>query len=294
MPRPDNDVLIREFQVGLDRSAIDQHGQIQLPREEQSSKRGVVDESTNKNAGHGRARSQAHHMVDSIRLKNHQAANNIRKVLHMEKASANIEPKETTILALDADEESNSRLMYQLPASEKRTIKDMVHNPVETVKSKISSQGNHEVAANIAAKEIPHSEEVDMVNAYTAMNSAETETEKLLAIEHLSELMRQRQSTFVRWTLDRHVTKVRTMLQDHVVKPLRADYEKDDAEQGIMINWKGYIEQVCSGISRYKALLTYRSYHSTMLRCMEASILGMVPIHHHLRRKQSCQISSAF
>lgn len=91
--------------------------------------------------------------------------------------------------------QSDSRLVHQLPEPEKYTLEDFVHRPLDAVKSTISEQGNHQVAANVVAKEVPHGKEVDIVNTYAAVNHATTHEEKLVADKELSMLLRERQST---------------------------------------------------------------------------------------------------
>lgn len=106
------------------------------------------------------------------------------------------------------------------------------------------------MAANIVTKEVSHGQEVDLVNAHTAISHAKTGNEKLLAVENLSRLIRKRQKTFVRWTLDRHVTKVRALPQASLMKPARTDFEKHTADQGMVMDWRGYTQQVRTVPSR--------------------------------------------
>ncbi|KAF2491290.1 hypothetical protein BU16DRAFT_515579 [Lophium mytilinum] len=52
--------------------------------------------------------------------------------------------------------------------------------------------------------------------------------------------MKERQSTFVRWTLDRHVTKVRVMPRDTFTRKSRAQFETKNTEGDIVMDWKAY------------------------------------------------------
>ncbi len=148
------------------------------------------------------------------------------------------------MLAKSSDGESGSRLVHRLPAPEKTTLKSFLHNPIKTITSKLSKQGNHQVAAQIASKEVPHGQEVDLVNADTAVKHARTADEKQSAVQELSCLMEARQTTYVRWTLDRHVTKVRALPRDTFVRKPRKDFETNGAEGDIVVNWEAYSQHV--------------------------------------------------
>lgn len=234
------------LEIGLDRSTINQDGQIQLPHDDNigsAATHNRVDNSATVGrtaAGSDLTRSPTNKSDSKLKQKTHNAALKIREKLHIKKASDDVDPEERTVLARDADEDNDdARLVHQLPKHEKPTLKDLAHNPVETIKSKVSNEGNHQVAANIAAKEVPHGQEVEIVKAATAVNRARTEKEKLLAIQDLNKLMSERQSTMVRWTLDRHVTKLRVLPRDTVVMPNKADYKKI-TKDGIVTDWHAY------------------------------------------------------
>jgi hypothetical protein len=93
------------------------------------------------------------------------------------------------------------------------------------VKSKVSVQSNHQAVASAVAKEVPYRNEADLVNAYTAVNRATTDREKPVASQELSILLRERKSTYVRWTFDRHVTRVKVLPRDTIIRPARAHFE---------------------------------------------------------------------
>ena len=106
--------------------------------------------------------------------------------------------------------------------------------------SKVSGQGNHQMAANIAAKEISHGQEVDLLNAHDRVENAETETEKVLAIQDLEKLMKERQTMYVRWTMDRHVTKCRVLPRETSVRKSRSEFETKNDQGETKLDWEAY------------------------------------------------------
>jgi hypothetical protein len=114
--------------------------------------------------------------------------------------------------------------------------------------------GNQEVAANIAAVEIHHGQEVDLVNAASAAEEATTEKEKAAATQTLSELLKQRQSTYVRWSLDRHVTRLRVLPRDTMEQKPKEAFEETDAQGNTIINWKAYGLHVSDALAHSRFL----------------------------------------
>lgn len=81
---------------------------------------------------------------------------------------------------------------------------------------------------------------MDLVNAATIVDQARTQDEKAQAQQSLAEMLEQRQSTFVRWTLDRHVNKIRVLPRDTaVLKPI-SEFEKKDAAGRTVTDWRAY------------------------------------------------------
>ncbi|KAH6491886.1 hypothetical protein HBI55_139880 [Parastagonospora nodorum] len=226
-------VQVDEEEIGLDRANITSDNQIQLPTLDNSSS-----SSTDTNSSPTQSRSSSH-LVNSLRDRKHHAAVKIRKTLHISKPTDDIDSA-SPILANTAEETSDSRLDHNLPVPDKHSVKEILHHPIDAVKSKVGDQGNHEVAANIAAKEIPHGDEVDLVNAHDKVGNARTEKERVEATDEVKRLMKDRQSKFARWSLDRHVTKIRVLPREGMKRRERREFEKRDAEGGVVVDWRGY------------------------------------------------------
>ncbi|KAF2759870.1 hypothetical protein EJ05DRAFT_484768 [Pseudovirgaria hyperparasitica] len=219
------------LQMALDRADIDSQGQLQLPVGGPAIAINVSTRSTPTDPPSVTSKEKRHHAVVKL-----------RKVLHMSKPSDHVIPADRTVLAQDADAQSDARLVHALPHTEKHTVKEMLHSPIATAKAKVTGQGSHEVAANMAAKEIPHGQEVDLMNAETGLSGAQTEDESRVAKGVLERLLRERQTTYARWTLDRHVSKLRVLPKRE--KPTLVDFETDVHGEGRVIDWRGYAERM--------------------------------------------------
>lgn len=231
-------VLVNEFEVGLDRAKITTSAQIQLPESHNTS-----EESANVALESDSPLSSTQNVKESIKLKKHKAGIKIRKTLHIGRASDDFDLTATAI-AGTKEEASQSRYETNPPEPDKPTFKDFLHNPVDTVKQKVSEQSNRQIAGQITAKEIPHGDEVDLVHASEAVEDAKDDAQRLLAIQDLSKLMKERQATYARWTLDRHVTKVRLLPREQIRLKPRSDFEKYNPQEGLVIDWKAYGQHV--------------------------------------------------
>lgn len=243
MPSNTDFVPVNALDLGLDRAAIDTKGQIQLPQHLGNNNENSPEPEVDEKAEYGSKQTQRH-ILSSVNAHRHHAAAKIKEKLHLTKKLDDPIIKQS-ILAESGDEGSGSRLMHRPEEEgeeEKHNIEHFTHSPIQLVKSKVSKQGNHEVAANIVAKEVPHGQEVDMVKAYDAVKDARTDEEKGRAVGNLSELIKQRQSTLIRWTLDRHVTKVRRSPRGTISRKQRKDFQTKNTRQHILTDWKAYAQ----------------------------------------------------
>ncbi|KAL6706388.1 hypothetical protein ACN47E_005494 [Coniothyrium glycines] len=222
--------------IGLDRVKIASRDRILLP--DHGTREGREEEVVLKEEPE--TRSSTHRVVNSLKQKKHDAGVKVRKTLHIKKASDDVASSTSPILAQGPDTESGSRLDGKDTSREKLTAKEILHHPVDAVKAKTSKAGNQQVAANIAAKEVPHGQDVDVVKAADAVDAARTHKEKEIAVQNLDELLKLRQSTYVRWTLDRHVTNVRILPRDQVARKPRAEFETRNPRGEVVVDWRAY------------------------------------------------------
>lgn len=230
-------VSVSEGDIGLSRSTINHHGQIQLVNQEllkpsiSSSPTAIPDSQVP--LSHRTIR----HSFDERR---HDTAIKLRKALHISKPSDEQSYPASAILANDTTETSESRLHHDIPVRDKRTVKDMLHNPIDTIKDKVSGQGGHQAVANVATKEISHGQEVDLVNAHDRVKHAGTDVERLLAVQDLDKLTKERQAMYVRWTVDRHVTKCRILPRSTFSRKSRSEFESKTIQGETVVDWNAY------------------------------------------------------
>ena len=278
---------VGEGDIGLDRSAINQHGQIKLVNEELPSSMPSASSAALFHSQSSPPHRTIRHSFDDRR---HFTATKIRKALHITKPSDDEQPTLTSsILANDTSEPSKSRLIHALPVPDKRTIKEMLHDPIDTVKDKVLGQGSHQVAANIAAKEISHGQEVNLVNAHDRIKDAGTHEERLLAVQQVDRLIKGRQTTYVRWTMDRHVTKCRVLPRETFVKKDRSAFESKTLQGKTVIDWNAYgTHASIPSFDHTQCALTSYSNSSTTPSSMVVSTSAMVQTRHYRPRSLLC------
>lgn len=180
-----------------------------------------------------------------------------KKILHIPDDSNSEDKVPGPILADAPDAVSNARLIVEPPKNESPTAKDLLHHPVATITSKVSGKGGQQVAANMVAKEVSHGREVELVLAQDVVLAAKTKSEKLLAIKNVDKLMQERQDMFVRWTIDRHVMKVRKLPEHSVPKRDKKDFERKLPDGRVKMDWEGYANHV----SRFISAFTFGVYY---------------------------------
>ena len=170
-------------------------------------------------------------------------------------------------------------------------LKDFVHQPVQTIKAKVERKTNREVAKNISTAAVSHAHDVELVLAQDHMASAETEEERSSAHQDLQVLKRARQDMFVRWTMDRHVLKIRQLKKKPFQRRKRAEFVTKDESGQSKMDWEAYGSHVRP--IRYAGLpchlladrsIKYSSWLFFTLRSMAAIILAPLQ-NHQLHRK---------
>ncbi|KAL8841920.1 MAG: hypothetical protein Q9170_000700 [Blastenia crenularia] len=102
----------------------------------------------------------------------------------------------------------NDRLFFDAPEQKGPTFKEVVKNPVSTVRSAMNGASRVKFAETNDNQVIVHEAEVRLVRAYDEVVDAVSEADKIKATDNLEELKETRQDWFVRWTLDRSVLMI--------------------------------------------------------------------------------------
>lgn len=133
-------------------------------------------------------------------------------------------------------------------------LKDFCHQPVETIKAKAGRRSNRDLAANLVTQEVTHAHNVELVHAQDHLASAKTEKERLSACSDLEALKKARQDMFVRWTMDRHVSKIRKLERKPIPHQAMGEFIIKDEPGKDKMNWRGYGHHVRIS-SRYSVIV---------------------------------------
>lgn len=138
----------------------------------------------------------------------------------------------------------NDRLYNPLPEHKGPQAKDLLQHPIDTVSSVLHGASGAKMAEVMDNQTIAHGADVNLVRAHDKVATAENKEEKQSAMDDLEGLKKARQDTYVRWTMDRHVLKVRRIPPLELRRPNTKDYTVRD-EKGIgAVNWVQYYQDV--------------------------------------------------
>ena len=139
-----------------------------------------------------------------------------------------------------SDSMDDDRLYNPLPEPEGPSAKDLIHHPISTVQSRLHGASGAKFAQVVDNQVIAHGANVGLVRAWDKLGSAQNEEERNHAMDEVEDLKKERQDSYVRWTMDRHVLKVRQKPPRILERPRRKDYVKADKEGRIKLQWADY------------------------------------------------------
>ena len=90
-------------------------------------------------------------------------------------------------------------------------LKEWIHKPLETAKGVANKEGGKEFAKNVANTVPGHGESVKLVLAHEKIAASAGDAERKTAEEHFESSKKIRQDAYVRWTMGRHVRRVRNV-----------------------------------------------------------------------------------
>ena len=172
--------------------------------------------------------------------KGSQLKKRAKEILHIKHPRTTVNAHAVTLAPSPNPTEMPHRLDDHPPDQGIHGLKDFVHLPVQTIKAKAVRKTNREVAANVSTAEVSHAYDVELVLAQENMESAKTEEERSSAHGDLEVLKRARQDMFVRWTMDRHVLKIRQLEKKPFLPKARTDFMMKDESGQHKMDWKAY------------------------------------------------------
>lgn len=137
----------------------------------------------------------------------------------------------------------DDRLFHPTPEHKGPEVKDLLHNPVDTISSLLHGASGAKMAAVMDNQVIAHGADVNLVHVYDKVADAENKEEEQSALGELEDLKKTRQDQFVRWTMDRHVLKVRRIPPLSLQRPQPKDFKMGDQEGG-QVDWALYSQHV--------------------------------------------------
>ena len=196
---------------------------------------------------------------------------------------------------------SRSRLDHEDTHSQSKSSKvhDLLHDPIKATKSTIQDLVAGNVAENMLATEIPHDHDVNLIESQDAVLQAKTSEDRLKATYKRDELVENRQNEFVRWTLDRHVTRVKVVSNDALPDRQKKDYQRTDKQGRVKTDWMSYcahVSTLCGDTttsapaSGHSKLILYR-LHAGMRSAMDVDTLAMRIVLHQPPKELSQQVS---
>ncbi|KAL8760559.1 MAG: hypothetical protein Q9184_003254 [Pyrenodesmia sp. 2 TL-2023] len=145
-----------------------------------------------------------------------------------------------TLAPAPSKADDDNRMYNAAPEQKGPDFKEVVKNPISSVQSALHGASGAKFANALDNPVIAHGAEVKIVRAYDNVMSAETDNAKVPALEDLESLKKQRQDAFVRWTLDRHVLKIRQVPTCTTTQPRKKDYTSKTEEGKAEMQWTNY------------------------------------------------------
>lgn len=147
-------------------------------------------------------------------------------------------------------DDDDDRLFRPLPEHKGPQVKDLLHHPVDTVSSLLSGASGAKMAAIMDNQVIAHGADVNLVRVYDKVADADNKEEHQSALAELDDLKKTRQDQYVRWTMDRHVLRVRRIPPFDMPRPQRKDFITGDQKEEGRVNWAIYSQHVRALLNR--------------------------------------------
>ena len=144
----------------------------------------------------------------------------------------------------------DDRLFHSVPEHRGPQVKDLLDHPVKTVSSLLHGASGAKAAEVLDNQTIAHGADVKLVRAYDKAVDASDIEEQQTALGELDDLKKARQDQYVRWTMDRHVLRVRRIPPLNIKRPQKADFIMKDQKNEGQVDWVVYSQHVCAFLTR--------------------------------------------
>ena len=169
----------------------------------------------------------------------------IKKFLH-DRPDAHSDPTYTPTLAPLAENAKDSdRLFMDVPKAHQHTLNEIIHDPIQVIQSEIQGTGGKKFASTVSGTAIVHGADVRLVRAYDKIKETSDHEDKAVAVEEFEELKDTRQDSFVRWTMDAYVHKVKRVQSKPMHLPERKEFMTHGEDGHASMQWAEYVGNVC-------------------------------------------------
>lgn len=248
-------VSVEHASTGLDRASFnvydkaDRH--IAAPLKEQApspnhslndSDDSDIDDSQGEPSAHPRSFADVRRVSAKIRS---TVQTKTHKILHTSRRQHELPaPKAAALAPAPLHDGDDDRLFHPTPEHKGPQVKDLLHNPVDTVSSVLHGASGAKMADVMDNQVIAHGADVNLVRMYDEVARADNEEERLSALASLEDLKKSRQDQYVRWTMDRHVLKVRRIPPMNLQWPQKEEFKMRNQEGEGQVNWALYSQHV--------------------------------------------------
>ena len=264
MPTSDSNTPIERASHGLDRAAFNVYDQaerhivapLQAAGPEEQAESGD-DHATA--LPHPSSSPRLAELPTKLRMK---AKTKAKELFHptRENHTSSYSPITPSLAPQPTNSTDDDRLCNPLPDHKGMQAKDLIRNPISTVQSALHGASGAKFAQVMDNQVIPHGKDVGMIRVWDKVGSAQNEEEKADAMDELEILMKERQDSYVRWTMDRHISKVRQDPPRTLERPRKEDYRNADQEGRVKLRWADYGRQVRYSFTLHAPRLPYDSF----------------------------------
>ena len=238
-------VPVETSSQGLDRAALNVYDNAErhiVAKLEASGQAGSIDNhesiSSDTEAPHSLSKTSR-----KIRTKIKEKAKGLAHPTHKDHTPSG-PPTAPCLAPLPSKSTDDDRLYNALPEHKGPQAKDFIRSPISTVQSALHGASGAKFAEVADNQVIAHGANVGLVRAWDNLSGAQSEKEKEIAIDEVEALKKERQDSYVRWTVDRHVLKVRQAPPRVLEWPRKEDYRVKDNEGKMVLQWGAYGRQV--------------------------------------------------
>ena len=153
-------------------------------------------------------------------------------------------PAAPTLAPAAIHDGDDDRLLHPLPEDKGPQVKDLLRNPVDTVSSVLHGASGAKMADVVDNQVVAHGANVNLIRAYDKAADADSKEGQRSALGDLEDLKKERQDQYVRWTMDRHVLKVRRIPPLGLQRPQKNDFRIGHEKEAGQVNWAMYGQHV--------------------------------------------------